>query len=122
MKIKKDYFWPLMMLAGSTINVLASGIAISMGAHKLPDGGINPFFFMAMSASTIYVAANSSRIVQIYNTPANSQEEDVEMGRSIGIISRSSTPELPTLDDRSLEMVRTSYRDMVENRQNSLHR
>ena len=111
MRIDKELFWPCMMLMGSALNVIGSGIAITMGAHKTNSGETNPFFFTTMTASLIYSAANITRIAQICNKD-NPQEIDVEMGRS-------PSPELPQFDERTRDMVRSSYRDMELARQNS---
>lgn len=118
MKIDKELFWPCMMLIGSALNVVGSAAAISIGAHKTKDGDINPFFFTTMTTSLIYSAANITRIVQVLHKD-NSQEVDVEMGISPAIISRSTSPELPYFDERTRDMVRTSYRDRELVRQNS---
>ena len=74
----KKYIWPGLMLLASCLNVAGSVTAVAIGAHKNESGEINPFFFMAMTTSSIYAAANSMAIYQIRKkqiTPIYDEEE-----------------------------------------------
>jgi len=83
MKINKEMVQPTIMMLGSCMNICGSIGAISVGADRT-DKGINPFFYIALGTSAMYLAANAIKNKQIYGkyTEAEAQRrEDAVMER-----------------------------------------
>lgn len=81
MPINKEMIHPGIMLLGSALNVCGSIGAINAGADKV-HGNINPFFYIALCTSSLYVIAQSTRIWQLWNIkPKNIELEKIVMER-----------------------------------------
>jgi hypothetical protein len=62
---KSEYIQPFVMGGASLMNVVGNMWAISVGADRT-EQGINPFFYISMATSILYVAANAVKVGQIY--------------------------------------------------------
>ena len=62
---KWEYAQPAAMGLASLANVIGGIGAIMVGADRTVNG-INPFFYIAMATSAVYVAANAIKVGQIY--------------------------------------------------------
>ncbi len=61
-----EYIQPGLMAMASMGSVIASTVAIMVGADRTADGRLNPFFYMAAVNSVLYSGANAYKMYQIY--------------------------------------------------------
>ena len=82
----KEFVHPGLMAIASLTNIVGGFFAIASGADQVKgDDGLlrtNPFFYTAMSTSSLYFSANGYELYRIYNKQQDTWKQIVEQQKA----------------------------------------